>query len=291
MTPAPSLLAKLSRSKLLTRWAVASVGIGERRSLARGSGMEFADHREYQAGDDLRHLDPHLHARFGKNYIRQYEVYQQLPITILIDASRSMDFGTPNKFMVAKQLAALLGFVGLAGGDRVQIGVGTGARLHWSARYHGVMRAQPLFSWIERQALEQRGRFDGALRLASEKLVNRGLLIVLSDWWEKGLEKELATLVAGGQEIWGIQVVAAEEMEPTLIGQGEVRFVDMETGDEIELAIDRDTVDRYRQATRAWRERIESLLNRGHGRYLLAPTNREPGRLVVEEWRSLGLIG
>lgn len=290
MTPSPSLLTKLSRSKLLTRWAVASTGVGERRSRAKGAGMEFAEHREYQPGDDLRHLDPHLHARFGKNYIRQYEVYQQLPVTILVDASRSMDFGSPGKFAVAKQIAALLGFVGLVGGDQVQIGIGTGDRVHWSSRYHGAMRAQPMFAWLERQQAEERGGFDGALRSIVGRLVDRGLLIVISDWWEKNLESELAMLVASGQEIWGVQVLAREELEPTLLGQGEVRFVDMESGDEVELAIDRDSSARYQRAISAVRDRIETVLARSHGHYLLVPTDRDPERLILDEWRARALI-
>ena len=65
MTPSPRLLQSLQRSRLLVRSAKATVGIGERRSNAKGSGMEFLDYREYQPGDDVRHLDPHL---FGGLY-------------------------------------------------------------------------------------------------------------------------------------------------------------------------------------------------------------------------------
>lgn len=291
MRPSPALLGKLARSKLLTRWAVASTGVGERRSRAKGSGMEFADHREYQPGDDLRHLDPHLYARFGQNFIRQYEVYQQLPITILIDASRSMDYGEPNKFAFAKQIAGLMGFVGLAGGDQVQIGVGTGDRVHWSNRFHGIMRAQPLFTWLESQRTEATGGFGGALRAATRNMVGRGLLIILSDWWEEDLEAELGILIATGQEVWGIQIVSPEEIEPSLICEGEIRFVDIESGHEVELAIDRVALERYRKSFKGWRDQIQSVLSRSHGRYLLVPTDRDAERLFQEEWRGIGMIG
>ena len=70
------------------RSAKATVGIGERRSNAKGSGLEFLDYREYQPGDDLRHLDPHLFMRTGARYVRQYAVYQQLPITIIVDGRK-----------------------------------------------------------------------------------------------------------------------------------------------------------------------------------------------------------
>ena len=291
MTPSPSFLNKLSRSKLLTRWAIASVGVGERRSRAKGSGMEFAEHREYQPGDDLRRLDPHLYARFGRHYIREYEVYQQLPITILIDASRSMNFGVPNKFDVAKRIAALFGFVGLAGGDQVQVVAGTGIKVHWSTRFHGIMRAQPMFAWLEAQSADSEGGFGAVLRAATRGLVGRGLLIILSDWWEEDLEAELSVLVASGQEVWGVQVVAPEEVEPGLLGDGEVRFVDIESGHEVELAVDKATLDRYREGFAAWRNRIQNVLGRSHGHYLLASTDKDPDRLFMEEWRGRGLIG
>ena len=291
MTPSPGLLGKLTRSKLLTRWAVASTGVGERRSRAKGAGMEFADHREYQPGDDLRHLDPYLYARFGESYIRQYEVYKQLPITILVDASRSMDFGEPNKFEYAKILAALFGFVGLAGGDQVQIGIGTGERVHWSSRFHGIMRAQRMFTWLDARQSEPTGDFGSSLRAATRNMVGRGLLIILSDWWEEDLEAELGILVATGQEVWGIQIVSPEEIEPSLIGDGEIRFVDVESGHEVELAIDRATLERYRRSFRAWGDQIQSVLNRSHGRYLLVPTDQDPARLFQEEWRRIGMIG
>ena len=96
MTPSPRLLQSLQRSRVLVRSAKATVGVGERRSNAKGSGMEFLDYREYQPGDDVRHLDPHLFARTGGHYVRQYAVYQQLPITIIVDGSASMNFSESN---------------------------------------------------------------------------------------------------------------------------------------------------------------------------------------------------
>lgn len=253
--------------------------------------MEFAEHREYQPGDDIRHLDPHLYARFGENYIRQYEVYKQLPITILVDASRSMDFGAPNKFSYSLGLAALFGFVGLAGGDLVQYVVGTGEKLHRSPRYHGITRAQQMFTWLESQRTEPTGDFGDALRTATRDLVGRGLLIIISDWWEEDINAELGILVATGQEVWAVQVVAPEELEPGLLGEGEIRFVDIESGHEVELAVDRQTLERYRRSFAAWRDQIQAVLTRSHGRYLLVPTNKDPERMFQEEWRRTGLIG
>ena len=290
MTPNPALLSKLTRSKLVTRWQTASVGVGERRSNAKGSGMEFADHREYHPGDDFRHLDVHLHARFGKNYVREYDVYRQLPITILVDGSRSMDFGTPNKFEYACNLAALMGFIGLAGGDQVQVGIGAGERIHWSPKLHGAQRAQALFNWMSGQKAATTGAYGTAVRESLRHLTNRGLIVLISDWWTEGIESEIRILNTTGNEVWGMHVTSREEMDPSALGEGEVRLVDHETGHEVEVALDRSTRDRYVRSLEAWREQLQSLFTRANGRYLLVPTDQPPERLFLQDWRKMGMI-
>lgn len=275
----------------MPRWAAASVGVGERRSKAKGTGFEFADHREYQPGDDLRRLDPHLFARFGQNFIREYDVYRQLPITILIDASRSMNYGDPDKFAYACNIASSLGFVGLAGGDQVQIGIGSGEKVIWSSRFHGASRAQTMFDWIGTHQTAGAGSFASALRVASRHLITRGLLIVISDWWADDVEQELALLSATGQEVWGLHVLAREELNPETLGGGEVRLTDVETGYEVEMALDQPTLERYRRSFDAWRDRLQSLFNKAHGRYLVTPTDQASDKLILQDWRKLGLIG
>ena len=291
MTPSPILLGKLSRAKLLTRWQAASVGHGERRSRSKGAGMEFADHRDYQIGDDLRHIDPHLYARFDRNYIRQYDVYRQLPITIFIDSSRSMNCGTPNKFTYACDLAATIGFVGLAGGDQVQLAFGAGETVRWSPRFQGVLRAQRMFDWIGEQAPMPTGTFAPALKVVLRNLSDRGLLIVMSDWWAEDLESDLRVATAAGQELWGLHVAAPDELDPTLLGNGEVRLVDVETGHEVELALDRTMRERYLRSFEVWREQLQALITRAKGRYLLTPSNQPTDRLMLQEWRRIGIIG
>ena len=79
---------------------------GERRSLNRGTGMEFADHRAYELGDDLRYVDWNIYARLGRLFIKLHHTDEDLPLALLLDSSRSMEFGTPTKLTCAKQVAA-----------------------------------------------------------------------------------------------------------------------------------------------------------------------------------------
>ena len=78
------------------------------------SGIEFADHREYTAGDDLRYLDWNVYARHGDLLLKRFQEEEDLHVYFLLDCSRSMGFGSPPKFDLARQLTAALAYIALA---------------------------------------------------------------------------------------------------------------------------------------------------------------------------------
>src|SRR5215212_387950 len=117
------LLRRLEQFQLLAQRRAKSTARGERRSRARGQSVEFADHRNYVAGDDFRYLDWNLFGRLDRLFLKLYEEERELPVTIFLDASESMAFGAPPKFDFARQVAAAIGYVALCGFDRVSIQV------------------------------------------------------------------------------------------------------------------------------------------------------------------------
>lgn len=286
----PALLQRLSRSKLLARNAIASMGIGERRSRAKGVGIEFADHRPYQLGDDIRHLDQHVHARLGAHYIRQYSLYQQLPVTILLDASRSMHFGEADKFAFASSLVAALGYVSLVGGDRVLVGVFSGPHIEWFTPLHGVRRASALFGWLARLGPAGTTDFAATARAAIPRLRPEGLLILVSDFLAAGLPEALKLFDLAQQELMGIQVYAAEEADPDRLGGGELRLIDSETGAEVELSLDNDQRERYRENFARWCEEVRIAFQERRGLCLAVGSDEDLERVLMREWRAAGLI-
>src|SRR5689334_8252444 len=112
---------KLETLAIVSRRVFAGRMRAERRSKKRGSGVEFADHRDYVEGDDFRFVDWNVYQRFGKLLLRLYEEEEDLSIYFLVDCSLSMGFGSGRKFDQARRLAAALGYVGLANLDRVGI--------------------------------------------------------------------------------------------------------------------------------------------------------------------------
>src|SRR4026208_661482 len=117
----PELLRRLEQFQLLAARRAKSTARGERRSRARGQSVEFADYRNYSHGDDFRYLDWNLFGRLERLFIKLYEEERELPVTIFLDASESMTFGTPRKFDFARQIAAASGYVALCVFDRVSI--------------------------------------------------------------------------------------------------------------------------------------------------------------------------
>src|SRR6476619_2351195 len=117
----PELLVRLEQFQLLATRRAKSSSKGERRSRARGQSVEFADYRNYVAGDDFRHLDWNLYGRLDRLFLKLYEEERELPVRIFLDASESMTFGMPRKFDFARQIAAAIGYVALCGFDRVTV--------------------------------------------------------------------------------------------------------------------------------------------------------------------------
>lgn len=289
MRPSSSFLHLLDRLQVKVRHAVASSGIGERRSRQKGAGMEFADYRSYVPGDDTRHLDARLHARLGGYFVREYEVSKQLPVTIIIDGSRSMARGNPQKLDLARWLANCLGYVAISGGDVVRFAFWSGRRLVMSPRFQGIRRADRMFDWVEAAATEGSRPFDEALGEAASHTPSDSLSIVLSDLWLEDPARALQSLAMGGAEVWAFHILAEEEFEPPFEAGGEVRLVDSESGEELLLAVDRGVLASYRDALLRWRGELTEALRPIDGTMLEARTGVERENFLLG-LRARGLL-
>src|SRR5688572_24534976 len=117
----PHFMAKLDRLDLTSRKLLAGKMKGERRSKRRGQSVEFADYRNYVIGDDLRFIDWNIYARLERLFLKLFLEEEDLSLYILIDVSKSCDFGTPNKAFYIKQVAAALAYIGLVNYNRVHL--------------------------------------------------------------------------------------------------------------------------------------------------------------------------
>src|SRR3989442_9649912 len=116
-----TFLKKLERLSLIAKRPFAGQMKGEKRSVKRGTSVEFADYREYMMGDDLRYVDWNTAARLEKLFVKLFIEEEDLYLALLIDTSKSMDFGEPKKLHFAARVAAALGYIGLSNYDRVSV--------------------------------------------------------------------------------------------------------------------------------------------------------------------------
>ncbi len=285
----PELLAQLERLELVTRKIFRGRMKGERRSKRKGQSVEFADFRNYVPGDDLRQLDWNLYARLDKLIIKLFLEEEDLHFYALIDASLSMDFGTPTKLEYAKQLAAALAFVGLIRADRVRVetlGQRVGERGPVFRGRHNMWRMLQQIEAIEPG--EQMSLAEGVKNFCHRN-PGRGVGVLISDLMDKaGYESALRYFVARQVDCFVIQVLSQEELEPDV--KGDLKLVDCEDQDEAEITVSAPLLARYQQTLNAFVGGAQEFCSRRGMHHLLANTEMPVEELVAKQLRRRGLV-
>jgi uncharacterized protein (DUF58 family) len=285
----PQFLARLEQLELVSRKIFLGRMKGERRSKRKGQSVEFADYRNYVIGDDLRFLDWNLYARLDKLFLRLFMEEEDLHFYILIDNSLSMDFGTPTKLHFAKQIAAALGFIGLVNLDRVMIEAFNNRLTQSMPALRGRRSLWRMLDFL--QKIEPAGPSDlkQALRSFSIKCSGKGVVVLLSDLMDKnGYEDALRYLVARQLDIYVIQILSQEEIDPEIVG--DLKLVDVEDDDVAEITVSGPLMKRYKQNLAAFRAGIHEFCTR-RGVTDLFTSNLVPfERLVLSYLRQRGLV-
>jgi uncharacterized protein (DUF58 family) len=286
---APSLMQRLRRMRLIAGDAVARGGTGERRSRSKGEGIEFEDHRRYDVGDDFRRLDPHLYARLGEPFVRQFNVMKPLDVTLLVDASGSMSVGVPSKIEAARALSSGLCYVALSASDSVQIGILRHHLADWRPQSTSVGHHPDIEGWLRR--FEPAGETDlaAAMDTVTPRLKAGGLTILISDLWSDGVEDAIKTLSRAGQSVLVLNVLAPEEIAP-LATNGLVRLVDRETGNEVELAIGAEQVRYYREQFAQWTNHLRSCTLAVRGRFVQISSTIKMDEVFTRLLPSAGVL-
>jgi uncharacterized protein (DUF58 family) len=283
----PDFLRRLEALELVSRKARAGRMKGDRLSKRKGRGSEFADFRPYAAGDDLRFLDWSLFARLERLFLRLFLEEEDLHVHLLLDLSRSMEFG--GKLLYAKRVAAALGFVGLVNLDRVAV---TGFAEKPLAR-SPVLRGRPslprLLAFLDRLEVAGPGDFNRSLKALAPTLTGRGVIVLVSDFLDKGgVAEGLRYLAARGLDVCGVQVLTPDELDPPLTG--DLKLTDVEDGDEAEVTVSAPLLARYRAALDAFRAGLNEQFSRRGMTFLTTSTAVPFDRLVLTVLRARGVV-
>lgn len=242
----PEFLARLARLKIAVRRRFAGTAAGSRRSTRRGASAEFAEHRPYYAGDDVRRIDWNAYARLEELVLRLYVAEEDVAVYLLLDASRSMGVGSPPKLQTAKRVAAALGYVALSGSERVSVMTFAAGLTQAFAPYRGKKRIATLLTQLD--ALEAAAGATSLSRTVDAFLARSprpGVVIVLSDFLDpEGFSRPLDRLVSQRFEPVLLQVLDREELSPT--PGGDLVLEDSERGEQVEVTLDEHAIRAYR---------------------------------------------
>lgn len=240
-------LKKLEYLSLISRRVFRGSVLAQRRTKQMGGGIEFADHREYTPGDDFRHLDWNVYARHGELLLKRFQEEEDLHVYFLLDCSRSMGFGTPPKFDLARQVTAALAYIALADLDRVSVVAYSQEILHDFPLTRGKDRILSLLRFLE--GLEPSGTDTNLARVVNGFAMRpqrRGLAIIVSDLFDpSGYERGLDLLRHRNYEPHIIQIHAPQEARPNLLG--EIELVDVETDSLRKVTITERALREYRR--------------------------------------------
>ena len=285
----PELLAQLEKLELVSRKIFRGRMKGERRSRRKGQSVEFADFRNYVAGDDLRFIDWNTYARLDRLFLKMFLEEEDLHFYALIDASESMNFGDPTKLQYAKQLAAALGFIGLVRADRVKIEtIGQPARKPGST-YRGRHSLWRMVDYLDKIEPGETTSLTEGVKNFCVRNSSKGILVLISDLMDKtGYETALRYLTSQQMDVYVIQVLSAEEAEPDL--HGDLRLLDCEDNDFAEVTVSAPLIKRYKENLAAFIEGARTFCSRRGMSYLLAKNQVPVDQLVSSYLRQRGLV-
>ncbi|HVM25018.1 MAG TPA: DUF58 domain-containing protein [Candidatus Limnocylindrales bacterium] len=283
-----AFLRRLEQLELASRRLTAGRMKGERRSPRRGQSVEFADYRNYAPGDDLRQLDWNAYARLEKLFVKLFVEEEDVTVHILVDASRSMVYGEPNKLDAARRAAAALGYLGLASMDRVSVAFLGDGQASLMRPMRGKRRASELFAFLSEPRPERLTGLASAARAYAARMRGAGPLVLVSDLMDPGYLDALRDLAGTRSQLSVLHLLAPDELEPNV--PPDARLVDNETGQPVEVSGDDDLVERYRARLVEWQAEIAGFVGRRGGAYVPVSSDLDLADLLFDVLRRRRVV-
>jgi uncharacterized protein (DUF58 family) len=284
-----AFLRQLERLTLVTRAAVRGGLKGIRRSVKRGRSAEFTDYRDYVLGDDLRSLDWNVYARLERLFVKLFVEEEDVTVHVLLDGSASMDAGTPDKLVFGKRAAAALAAIGLGSYDRVSIAVLQGRMARRLRPVRGIGRMSQVFADLSAVApAPGPTELLPAARHYASSITQRGPLVLISDLFDAQAARAIGELAGARCEVAVLHTLSPDELDPPL--EGDVRLVDRESGEGVDITADLAALDAYRARLAAWQAELEAVCRKRRAAYLAVPTTLPLADLVFAELRRRRVV-
>jgi uncharacterized protein (DUF58 family) len=265
---------------------------GEHVARRRGGSAEFLEHRPYAPGDDLRRMDWLAFARTGEPVVKLFRSEEDVVVRLLVDASASLDGA--RKMDTAKRIAAAVGYMAIAGSERAQVICAQALPEVGETETKGLSRiGEPTRGRAalpkllrELDAMTPRGGTDltRAVDGVLQRSLRPGMLVIVSDFLDPGpFDQAMGRAAQAGHDLALVQVLSEEELHPPW--EGDVAFVDAESGEVVEVTLDGATLAAYTERLNGLIFALRGLAKRIGATYVRASTT-EPTIGVVR--RLLG---
>ncbi|MEO5802960.1 MAG: DUF58 domain-containing protein [Verrucomicrobiota bacterium] len=258
----------------------------ERRSRQKGVSVEFADHRPYSPGDDFRFIDWNLFFRTENLFLKLFEEEEDLSIYLLLDCSGSVDFGMPYKFHYLRRMTAALGYLGLAGLDRVFVVPFTDALPKGAAGLLSLRGKGKVFRMLKfLESLKPAGptNLSACLKTFAASKRKRGLAVVLSDFYDERSIEGLNALRYQKFEVFVVHCISPQETNPELLG--DLRLHDTETSRIREVTLTESLLRKYRQTFQNYCDTLENFCRKSEIGYVRARTDLPFQEVVIDMLR------
>ena len=271
----PEAISRAESLGLQARYIVEGYMAGEHKSPYRGFAIEFAQHREYAPGDDLRHLDWKVLGRTDRYYVKQYEQETNYVAHLLLDGSESMNYGSGSitKMHYAKMIAACLAYVILHQGDAVALGIFDSEMRDYSPRSDNKASIHSIMSRLAAFEAKQGTSLSAVLHDMARQIRRKGIVILISDCFddEQKILEGIQHLRFGGHEVILLQVLDPHELEFPF--QGLVEFHGLESTGVLQTR-PADLRKSYQQEIAGFLQRIRQGCERDHCHYLQVNTGQ-----------------
>lgn len=262
---------KLNTLALIFRSGLTGTSSGKRLTNKHGTSLEFADYRPYLPGDDIRRIDWSLYGRSKRLYTKLHRSEIDATINILIDTSKSMDFGDPHKGYKALELSLGLSYISLKALDRVGIYLGRETIYDHLKPLYGGNSYNKVLKFVEKVEFAGLGDINSFILSAKSLLKPKGVTILFSDFLSpNGYERGLNTLLSLEHEVIVFQIASKDEIDPML--KGGVKLVDSETGKIKELDLDYWSMKRYKENFQKHQREIEDFCKKRNVSYSFVDT-------------------
>ena len=278
-------LKKLEKLAFISKKIPNSNSPGAQKTYRKGSSLEFSDYRAYSSGDDIRNIDWSVWKRLGQFFVKLYSADLDRTISIIIDTSKSMGTGNPDKLTFSIQAAASLGYIGLRNQDRVSIISISETVLDYMKPSRGEGRTISMFNFLS--SLRAAGKTDLAksLKAFSGRVPGNGIVILISDLLDhEGFKEGLYHLIYNRADIIVLHILSEEDLVPDF--SGPIKLIDSETGDVLNFTMDRETAVAYKKGLSEYFLDVEKLCMKNKVEYIRVSSGTPFEDLILKYMRQ-----